>query len=106
MMLAFFICGIFAGAAGALQVTAVYHRLIPIHIERIWFSGTAGCHASQLPGILGGAGSAILRRSEHWQHSTTRLLKLDSSLAGVLQGTLVLFVLMADGARRRLLRKT
>ena len=29
MLLSFVICGIFAGLAGALQVTAVYHRLIP-----------------------------------------------------------------------------
>jgi general nucleoside transport system permease protein len=33
------------------------------------------------------------------------VLKLDSSLSGVLQGSLVLFVLMVDGARQRLLRK-
>jgi general nucleoside transport system permease protein len=29
MMLAFVLCGFFAGMAGALQVTGVYHRLIP-----------------------------------------------------------------------------
>jgi len=29
------------------------------------------------------------------------VLKLDSALAGVLQGALVLFVLMMDGARQR-----
>ncbi len=29
MMLSFVICGAFAGLAGALQVTAVYHRLLP-----------------------------------------------------------------------------
>jgi hypothetical protein len=33
------------------------------------------------------------------------VLKLDSSLAGVLQGTLVLFVLLAQGARQRLLKR-
>jgi ABC-type uncharacterized transport system permease subunit len=32
------------------------------------------------------------------------VLKLDSSLAGVLQGTLVLFVLFAQGARQRLMK--
>jgi simple sugar transport system permease protein len=34
------------------------------------------------------------------------VLKLDSSLSGVLQGMLVLFVLMAEGARQRLLRRS
>ena len=33
------------------------------------------------------------------------VLKLDSTLAGVLQGTLVLFVLLADGLRQRLVKK-
>lgn len=32
------------------------------------------------------------------------VLKLDSSLSGVLQGSLVLFVLLMDGVRRRLTR--
>jgi simple sugar transport system permease protein len=32
------------------------------------------------------------------------VLKLDSTLAGVLQGILVLFVLMADGFRQRFIR--
>ena len=33
------------------------------------------------------------------------VLKLDSTLAGVLQGTLVLFVLLSDGLRQRLIKK-
>jgi simple sugar transport system permease protein len=33
------------------------------------------------------------------------VLKLDSALSGVLQGSLVLFVLMMDGVRRRVLRQ-
>jgi len=32
------------------------------------------------------------------------VLKLDSTLSGVLQGSLVLFVLAMEGARRRLVR--
>jgi len=34
------------------------------------------------------------------------VLKQDSSLAGVLQGTLVLFVLLAQGVRQRLSSRT
>jgi ABC-type uncharacterized transport system permease subunit len=33
------------------------------------------------------------------------VLKLDSSLTGVLQGTLVLFVLLAQGARQRFMSR-
>jgi hypothetical protein len=33
------------------------------------------------------------------------VLRLDSSLAGVLQGTLVLFVLLGQGIRQRLMKK-
>jgi simple sugar transport system permease protein len=33
------------------------------------------------------------------------VLKLDSSLSGVLQGILVLFVLLVEGARQRLFKK-
>jgi simple sugar transport system permease protein len=34
------------------------------------------------------------------------VLKLDSSLSGVLQGMLVLFVLLGEGVRQRLLRRS
>jgi simple sugar transport system permease protein len=34
------------------------------------------------------------------------VLKLDSSIGGVLQGSLVLFVLIVDGMRRRLVEKS
>jgi hypothetical protein len=33
-------------------------------------------------------------------------MKLDSTLSGVLQGALVLFVLLVDGARKVLLKKS
>jgi hypothetical protein len=33
-------------------------------------------------------------------------MKLDSSLSGVLQGVLVLFVLMVEGARQKFVKKT
>ena len=34
------------------------------------------------------------------------VMKLDSTLSGVLQGALVLFVLLVDGARKVLLKKS
>ena len=101
MMLSFLICGLLAGLTGALQVTAVYHRLLPsitsgygflglliamlVNYQAIWVAPVALFYAALNIGSI--------------QLPIT--LKLDSTLSGVLQGTLVLFVLLADGIRQR-----
>ncbi len=104
-MFAFLLCGAFAGLAGAIQVTAVYHRLLPnisngygflgllvamlINYQAIWvipiafFFAAVNVGSVQLPIIY----------------------KMDSSFAGVLQDLLVLFVLLGQGVRQRFLRK-
>ncbi|MDR3572687.1 MAG: ABC transporter permease [Anaerolineaceae bacterium] len=105
MMFAFLLCGAFAGLAGAVQVTGVYHRLTPgissgygflgllvamlINYQAIWAAPIALFYAAL---NIGGIQLPIL-------------LKLDSSLSGVLQGILVLFVLLVEGARQRLFEK-
>lgn len=105
MMSAFLICGAFAGLAGATQVLGVYHRLIPsissgygylglmvgmlINYQALWAAPVAFFFAALNIGSI----------------QLPIVLKMDSSLAGVLQGALVLFVLMMDGARRRLTGK-
>jgi general nucleoside transport system permease protein len=105
MMFAFLLCGAFAGLAGAVQVTGVYHRLTPgissgygflgllvamlINYQAIWAAPIALIYAAL---NIGGIQLPIL-------------LKLDSSLSGVLQGILVLFVLLVEGARQRLFEK-
>lgn len=104
MLLSFVICGIFAGLTGALQVTAVYHRLLPtitngygylgllvamlINYQAIWVTPVALFYAAL---NIGGIQLPIT-------------LKLDSNLSGVLQGTLVLFMLLAEGFRQRFMR--
>jgi general nucleoside transport system permease protein len=106
MLLSFVVCGLFAGLTGALQVTAVYHRLLPsissgygflgllvamlINFQAIWVAPVALFYAALNIGSI--------------QLPIT--LKLDSNLAGVLQGTLVLFVLLAEGFRQRFSRKS
>jgi ABC-type uncharacterized transport system permease subunit len=106
MLLSFVICGLFAGLAGALQVVGVYHRLLPtitnsygwlgllvamlINYRAIWVAPIALFYAAL---NVGGIQLPIT-------------LKLDSNLAGVIQGTLVLFVLLADGFRQRLIKNT
>ena len=105
MMLSFVICGLFAGLAGAIQVTAVYHRLIPsissgygfmglmiamlINFQAIWVAPIALFFAAL---NIGGIQLPIV-------------MKLDSSLTGVLQGSLVLFVMLAQGVKQRFLGK-
>ncbi len=106
MLFSFIICGLFAGLTGALQVTAVYHRLGPtissgygflgllvamlINFQAIWVAPIALFYAAL---NIGGIQLPIT-------------LKLDSNLAGVIQGLLVLFILLADGFRQRFMKTT
>ncbi len=102
MMTAFLICGGFAGLAGAVQVTAVYHRLIP--------SISSGY------GFLGLLVAMLVNYSPTWVPFVALffaalnigsiqlpiVMKVDSSLSGVIQGALVLSVLLVDGFRKKL----
>ena len=104
-LLAFLICGALAGLAGAVQVTAVYHRLIPsissgygylglmigmlILYRAIWVAPVALFFAALNIGSI----------------QLPIVLKLDSTLSGVLQGALVLFVILVEGARQRYLHR-
>jgi general nucleoside transport system permease protein len=104
-MLAFLWCGGLAGLAGAVQVTSVYHRLIP--------SISSGY------GFLGLMIGMLIRYRATWVAPVALffaalnigsiqlpiVLKLDSSLSGVLQGALVLFVVLMEGARQRYIRR-
>lgn len=106
MMLSFILCGLFGGLAGALQVLAVYHRLIP--------SISSGY------GFLGLMVAMLVNFKTLWVIPVTLLfamlnigsiqlpivLKLDSTLSGILQGSLVLFVLLLEGVRRRFMQKS
>jgi simple sugar transport system permease protein len=105
-ILAFLLCGMLAGLAGALQVLAVYHRLIPsissgygflgllvgmlINFHILWAIPVALFFAALIVGSI----------------QLPIVLRLDSSLAGVLQGALVLFALLTDGIRQRLRERT
>lgn len=104
LLMAFLLCGGLAGAAGAVQVTAVYHRLIPsissgygylglmvamlVNYQPLWMPLVAFFFAALNIGSI----------------QLPIVLKLDSSLAGVLQGALVLFVLAVEGVRQGLRR--
>ncbi|NLV74681.1 MAG: ABC transporter permease [Chloroflexi bacterium] len=102
ILLAFAACGALAGLAGSFQTTAVYYRLIPS------ISSGYG-YLSQLVVLLS------LLRAE-WvplivlffsiiSVGSPRLelrMQLDSSLGGILQGSIVLFFLLTRGLQQRL----
>jgi simple sugar transport system permease protein len=105
MMFAFLICGVLAGLAGAMQVTAVYHRLIPAISSGYGFLGLMVAMLVNYQAIWAAPVALFFAALNIGSIQLPIVLKLDSSLSGVLQGVLVLFVLMAEGARQRLLRK-
>lgn len=103
MLTGLVVCGALAGLAGAFRVLFIYNNLRPLVSGGIGFLGLlvillAGTRplwvlliAFAFASII--AGSTRLRLS----------LQLDPSLAGVLQGTLVLVALFAQGVRERVM---
>ncbi|MBI4732935.1 MAG: ABC transporter permease [Chloroflexi bacterium] len=104
-MLAFLLCGALVGLAGAIQVTGVYHRLLPnissgygflgllvsmlVNYQAVWVAPVAFFFAAVNVGSI----------------QLQLMYKLDSSFSGVMQSLLVLLVLLGEGARQRFLRK-
>jgi general nucleoside transport system permease protein len=105
MMSAFFICGLFAGLAGAIQVTAVYHRLIPSISSGYGYLGLLVAMLIDYRALWVVPVSIFFAALNIGSIQLPIVMKLDSSLSGVLQGALVLFVLMMDGVRQRVMRK-
>ncbi|UCG13089.1 MAG: ABC transporter permease [Deltaproteobacteria bacterium] len=101
-------CGALAGLAGALQVVGVYHRLLPAISSNYGYTALLvamlASFRSQIVPVLCfffavlNVGSIQLPLQ----------LKLDSSLAGVIQGVLVLSFFLVQGfeERFRVLRRT
>jgi simple sugar transport system permease protein len=101
-MSAFIVCGALAGMAGSYRALFTYGSFRPLTAGGIGFLGLlvvmlASTRALWVP-IITFAFAAILAGS-------TRLrvaMQLDASLAGVLQGTLVLLFLLFGGLRQRI----
>lgn len=97
LMSAFVICGSFAGLAGALQVLAVFHRLIPSA------SSNLGFLALLIAMLIGSNAWLIIPVAFFFSALNVGSLQLplalnlESSLSGVIQGTIVLFVLLGRG---------
>lgn len=98
---ALMVCGVLAGLAGSYRVLFTYESLRPLVSGGIGFLGLlvvllAGIRALWTP-FIAFAFAAIMAGSTRLRVS----LQLDSSLAGVLQGALVLLVLLSNGLRLR-----
>lgn len=101
MLFSFLLCGALAGAAGALQVTAVYYRLIPAISSGYGYLGLMVAMLINYQAIWAVPVALFFAALNIGSIQLPILHKLDSSLSGVLQGMLVLFVLLAEGVRQR-----
>jgi simple sugar transport system permease protein len=102
---AFMICGLLAGLAGSFRVLFTYGSLRPFVSGGIGFLGLlvvllVGMRALWTP-FIAFAFAVILAGSTRLRVS----LQLDQSLAGVLQGVLVLLVLLSNGLRLRVMER-
>jgi simple sugar transport system permease protein len=104
-LLAFLICGALAGLAGAVQVTGVYHRLIPSISSGYGFLGLMIGMLILYRAIWVAPVAMFFAALNIGSIQLPIVLKLDSTLSGVLQGALVLFVILVEGARQRYLRR-
>jgi len=106
MLFSFLLCGALAGAAGALQVTGVYYRLIPAISSGYGYLGLMVAMLINYQAIWAAPIAFFFAALNIGSIQLPILHKLDSSLSGVLQGMLVLFVLLAEGVRQRLTPRT
>lgn len=104
-MLAFLICGAFAGLSGAIQVTSVYHRLLPNISGGFGFLGLMVAMLINYQALWAAPIAFFFVAVNIGSVQLQILYKMDSSFAGVLQDLLVLLVVMGEGARQRFLKK-
>jgi len=104
-MLAFLLCGAFAGLSGAIQVTSVYHRLLPNISGGFGFLGLMVAMLINYQALWAAPIAFFFAAVNIGSVQLQIQYKLDSSFAGVLQDLLVLLVLLGEGARQRFLKK-
>ncbi|MEX0271107.1 ABC transporter permease [Leptolyngbyaceae cyanobacterium UHCC 1019] len=97
LLSAFAICGGFAGIAGALQVLTVYHRLIPSISSNLGFLSLLIAMLIGMNGWLIFPVALFFSALNVGSLQLPLALNLESSLSGVIQGMLVLFILLGRG---------
>ncbi len=93
MLIAMFLTGGFAGLAGSLQVTGVYHRLIPAISSNYGYLALLVVMLSNYNIRAVPAVALFFACLNVGSIQLPMVLKLDSSLSGVIQGALVLSTL-------------
>ncbi len=104
MLIAMVFAGGFAGVAGSLQVTAVYHRLIPAISSNYGYLALLIVMLSNYNVWLAPAVAFFFACLNVGGIQLPMMLELDSSLSGVIQGALVLATLAVNAWRTRFRR--
>jgi simple sugar transport system permease protein len=104
-LFAFLMCGAFAGLSGAIQVTSVYHRLLPNISNGYGFLGLLVAMLINYHAFWAAPIAFLFAAVNIGSVQLQIIYKLDSSFAGVLQDLLVLLLLLGEGARQRVLRR-
>ena len=106
MMFSFALCGVFAGLAGAVQVTAVYHRLIPSISSSYGFLGLMVAMLVNYQAIFVVPVALFFAILNIGSIQLPIMLGLESTVSGVLQGAMVLFMLIMEGVNKLFTRKS
>ena len=104
-MFAFLLCGVFTGLAGALQVTGVYHRLLPNISSGYGFLGLLVAMLVNYQAIWAAPAAFFFATLNTGGIQLQIVYTLASSFSGVLQSLLVLLVLLGEGVRQRILKR-
>lgn len=105
MLLAFVLCGLFAGLTGAVQVLGVYHRLIPSISSGYGFLGMLVAMLVDYQIVWAVPVALLFAALNIGGIQLPIMMKIDSTLSGVMQSSLVLFFLLMDGVRKKILKK-
>jgi len=105
MLLAFVFCGVFAGLTGALQVTGFNHVLRNNISGGYGYVGLMVGMLANIQPLITAPIALVFIALNKGAAGLGMDLKLDSNLSGVIQGSLVIFVLIMDGVRRVLSKK-
>jgi general nucleoside transport system permease protein len=101
LLSSFAICGAFAGVAGGLQVVGLFHRLIPSISSNLGFLALLVVMLVSFNALFIPFVAFFFSALNIGSLQLPMTLRLESSLAGVIQGTLVLFALIARGLSAR-----
>jgi ABC-type uncharacterized transport system permease subunit len=104
MMLAFLFCGIFAGLTGSFQVIGFRYLLRNNISGGYGYLGLLVGMLSNYHPLIGAPIALLFSIVNKGGNSLNTDMHLDSSVAGVFQGALLLFVLMFNGIRKYVMK--